>query len=144
MNWYFVVFYNLPPSLKILLSSTQKTWNTVPSWRMNLPALSFGICSAAVVLSRMICDSMVSALPHTRQSMLLRICPDRMFASGRCVASIRWMPKARPWRAMIESRFSIRPILSFCSFVKPVLSSTSATSSQAKIWRCRGTTLRLL
>ena len=23
------------------------------------------------------------------------------------------MPKARPWRAMIESRFSIRPILSF-------------------------------
>ena len=110
---------------------------------MNLPALCFGICSAAVVLSRMIWDSMVSARSHTRQSMLLRTCPDRMFASGRCVASMRWMPKARPWRAMIESRFSIRPILSFCSFVKPVLSSTSATSSQAKIWRCKGTALCL-
>jgi len=41
------------------------------------------------VLSRIICDSTLSARPHTRQSMLLRICPARIFASGRWVAKIR-------------------------------------------------------
>ena len=47
------------------------------------------------------------ALPHTRKFILLRIWPGLTVAFGLCVARIRWIPNARPCRAMVGSRFSI-------------------------------------
>lgn len=63
----------------------------MPSPVMKRPRASLGICSAAPVLSRMICESTLSALPQTRKSMLLRIWPGMMVASSLCVARIRWI-----------------------------------------------------
>ena len=53
-------------------------------------------------------------------------------------ARIRWIPKARTCRAIMASLLSICPINFFCSAESPVLSSSSATSSQAKIQRFNG------
>ena len=67
-----------------------------------------------------------------------------MAASGRCVARIRWIPKARPCRAMVDSLVSICASIFFRSASAPVLSRTSATSSHAKMSRCKFSPVALL
>lgn len=58
---------------------------------------------------------------HYFKHMLLRIWPGMIVASGLCVARIRWIPNARPCRAIVDSLFSICASSFFRSLSAPVL-----------------------
>ena len=60
-----------------------------------------------------------------------------MVASGRWVARMRWIPNARPSRAIVASLLSICASNSLSPLLRPVLSSTSTTSSQPNTSRGR-------
>ena len=71
------------PLLSIIFSSNQYPWNTVPSCSRKRPRASLKISSAAAVLSRMIWERMLSALPQIRHPRFVRIWPGIRLASGR-------------------------------------------------------------